>query len=254
MKNFTFKSAIFLIAFLLNLQLVWAQSPVQTLPAGVKNGVNYITNNSVTLVLTAPGKTNAYATGSFNSWGTTYMNRTPDGQNFWITLNGLTSGQEYIYQFVVDGIRIADPYTEKVLDPWNDKYIPAATYPNLIAWNDTIKGIAGTFQTAQTAYQWRTTNFTAPLKHKLVIYELLIRDFTAAHSYQSVIDSIQYLKKLGINAIELLPVNEFEGNSSWGYNPSFFFAADKYYGTKNKLKELIDVAHENGIAIIIDMV
>jgi hypothetical protein len=51
-----------------------------------------------------------------------------------------------------------------------------------------------------------------------------------------------------------MPVNEFEGNESWGYNPSFFFAPDKYYGHKDKLKELIDVAHQNGMAVIIDMV
>ena len=57
-----------------------------------------------------------------------------------------------------------------------------------------------------------------------MIYELLIRDFTAQHSYQSLIDSFQYFKNLGINAIELMPVNEFTGNESWGYNPTFYFA------------------------------
>ena len=60
-----------------------------------------------------------------------------------------------------------------------------------------------------------------------MVYELLIRDFTAEHSYQSLIDSLQYLKNIGINAIELMPVNEFDGNESWGYNTSFYFAHDK---------------------------
>ena len=87
-----------------------------------------------------------------------------------------------------------------------------------------------------------------------MVYELLIRDFTAEHSYQSLIDSLQYLKNIGINAIELMPVNEFDGNESWGYNPSFYFAPDKYYGTKNKLKEFIDKCHQNGIAVILDVV
>jgi 1,4-alpha-glucan branching enzyme len=54
-----------------------------------------------------------------------------------------------------------------------------------------------------------------------------------------------YLKNLGINAVELMPVNEFEGNESWGYNPSFYFAADKYYGPADDLKKFIDYAHSN---------
>jgi 1,4-alpha-glucan branching enzyme len=87
-----------------------------------------------------------------------------------------------------------------------------------------------------------------------MIYELLIRDFTAQHSYQSLIDSFQYFKNLGINAIELMPVNEFDGNESWGYNPDFYFAPDKYYGPKNKLKEFIDKCHQNGMAVILDVV
>jgi 1,4-alpha-glucan branching enzyme len=193
----------------------------QNVPNGAIDGINYIDNNTVVLVLTAPNKVSAYVTGTFNSWGQTNMNKTPDGKKFWVQLNGLTAGQEYIYQYVVDGIRIADPYTEKVLDPWNDPYISSSTYPGLISWTDTGKGIAGVFQTAQPEYNWQVQNFDAPDDHKLIVYELLIRDFTAEHSYKSVIDSIQYLKNLGINAIELLPVNEFEGNTSWGYNPSF---------------------------------
>ncbi|MGE5810962.1 MAG: alpha-amylase family glycosyl hydrolase, partial [Ignavibacteria bacterium] len=63
-----------------------------------------------------------------------------------------------------------------------------------------------------------------------------------------------YLKNLGINAIELMPVMEFEGNESWGYNPSFHLAADKYYGPKNDLKRFIDSCHSNRIAVILDMV
>ena len=87
-----------------------------------------------------------------------------------------------------------------------------------------------------------------------MIYELLIRDLRAEHSFSQLIDSLQYLKNTGINAIELMPVNEFDGNESWGYNPDFYFAPDKYYGTKNKLKEFIDKCHLNGIAVILDVV
>jgi len=83
---------------------------------------------------------------------------------------------------------------------------------------------------------------------------LLVRDFVAAQNWQTVKDSVAYLKKLGVNAIEVMPFNEFEGNNSWGYNPDFYFAPDKAYGTETALKEFIDECHLQGIAVIMDMV
>ncbi len=229
------------------------------LPAGAKEGINYAANNtSATLVLFAPNKTSVSLIGDFTNWATlcsNQMNRTPDGNFYWITVNGLTPGTEYAYQYLVDGsIKIADPYTEKVLDP-DDQFINATTYPNLKPYPAGLTtGIVSVLQTAAPVYNWQVTNFTKPDKKNLIIYELLIRDFTAQHSYQSLIDSMKYFRNLGINAIELMPVNEFDGNESWGYNPSFYFAPDKYYGTKNKLKEFIDTCHKNGIAVILDVV
>jgi hypothetical protein len=86
-----------------------------------------------------------------------------------------------------------------------------------------------------------------------VVYEVLVRDFEANRSYQNLIDRIDYFKNLKINAIELMPIMEFEGNESWGYNTSFHMALDKAYGTSAKLKEFIDLCHQNGIAIILDV-
>ncbi|HQW92901.1 MAG TPA: alpha-amylase family glycosyl hydrolase, partial [Ferruginibacter sp.] len=233
---------------------------VAALPSGAVEGINYNTNNTaVTLVLYAPGKNNVVVVGDFSNWTNQcvyQMNRTPDANYYWITLTGLTPGLEYGYQYLIDNsIRIADPYTQKVLDPGNDPFINATTYPNLKPYPTGLTtGLVGIFQTAEPQYSWQVNNFSKPDKKNLVVYELLIRDFTAEHSYQSLIDSLQYLKNIGINAIELMPVNEFDGNESWGYNPSFYFAPDKYYGTKNKLKEFIDKCHLNGIAVILDVV
>jgi glycosidase len=226
---------------------------------GLKDGINYIDENTVTLVLFAPGKEFVYLRSSYNDWQlstATQMKRTLDGERYWITLSGLQSGKEYIYQYNVDGnLIIADPYTEKILDPWNDQYINSSTYPDLIEYpEDKTDGIVSVFQTNQPDYNWEADSYVRPDKSNLIVYELLIRDFVADHNYQTLIDTFSYFKRLGINAIELLPVNEFEGNESWGYNPSFYFAPDKYYGTKNKLKEFIDLCHKNDIAVIIDMV
>jgi glycosidase len=231
---------------------------VAALPAGAHEGVTYLPGGtSVILALTAPNKQFVYAVGEFNNFQTTssgFMNKTPDGNIWWVQLNALTPGQEYAYQYLVDGaLRVADPYTEKVLDPNNDRFVPAATYPG-IRYPAGQTGIMSTFQTNQTAYQWQVNNFTRPAKTDLVIYELHLRDFLAAHDFQTLRDTLRYIQRLGVNCIELMPVNEFEGNDSWGYNPSFYFAPDKYYGTKENLKRLVDEAHRRGIAVVLDMV
>ncbi|WP_231403128.1 alpha-amylase family glycosyl hydrolase [Hymenobacter guriensis] len=237
---------------------------VAALPAGAKkDGVTYLNDGkSAILTLTAPGKTAVYVVGEFNNWqpGLQYQlkktSATDDvNTRWWVQIDGLTPGQEYAYQFQVDGLRVADPYTEKVLDPNNDQYITAATYPNLKAYpTGKTTGIVSVLQSNEPAYNWQVTNFERPSKLDMVVYELLIRDFVVKHDYKTVTDSLDYLKRLGINVLELMPVNEFEGNESWGYNPSFYFAPDKYYGTKNDLKKLVDEAHKRGIAVVLDMV
>lgn len=245
-------------------------APVNTilpLPAGVRQGINYWPGcDSVTLVLYAPNKINAVVVGDFpnSNWearGQYLMNKTPDGNYYWLTIHGLTGGTEYAFQYLVDNaIYIADPYSEKVLDPWNDQYIPTATFPGLKPYpaNANVSaaknGIVGVLQTCATPYNWQVTNFVKPEKQNLITYELLVRDFGAARNYQMLIDTISYFKRLGINAIELMPVNEFSGNESWGYNPTFYLALDKAYGTKDKFKEFIDLCHKNGIAVILDVV
>ncbi len=237
------------------------------LPSGVKDGINYFSGcDSVTLVLYAPNKQNAVLIGDFapGAWApqTQYqMNRTPDGNYYWLTINGLEAGKEYSFQYIVDNsIYIADPYCEKILDPWNDRFIPAATYPNLKAYptdpnvSAGKNGYIGILQTCAPQYQWQVNDFVKPDKRNLVIYELLVRDFGDARNYQMLIDTMSYFRRLGINAIELMPVNEFSGNESWGYNPTFYLALDKAYGTKDKFKEFVDTCHKNGIAVILDVV
>jgi len=235
----------------------------QVLPNGLKPGINYVNSSTVTLALFVPYKEFVYLVGDFNDWKVNNdyaMNMyQPDTDStlWWITLDNLTIGTEYAFQYLVDGeMRIADPYTDKILDPWNDNNIPSSTYPNLKSYpSNKTNNAVSVFQTGQSEYQWQNTDdFTRPKQKDLVIYELLIRDFVEEHDYSTVMVKLDYLENLGINAIELMPINEFEGNSSWGYNPSFYFAPDKYYGTKNDLKAFIDECHRHGIAVIQDIV
>lgn len=243
-----------------------------TIPAGLVEGINYNSGDptKATLVLDAPGKDFIYVAGSFNNWqpGTSYAmkkDNTAGSTKFWLELTGLVSGTNYTYQYwVVDEtpiagspvlVKTADPYSTLVLNKEDDPYIPAGNYPNLPAYPTGQDREVTVLQTGQTPYAWSTatTNFVKPEKDKLVVYEVLVRDFDANRSYQNLINRIDYFKNLKVNAIELMPVMEFDGNESWGYNTSFHMALDKAYGPAAKLKEFIDLCHQNGIAVILDV-
>jgi 1,4-alpha-glucan branching enzyme len=172
---------------------------LQDVPAGMVDGVNYHAGDtSVTLVLYAPKKTNVSVIGDFNNWTASLpyvMNLSKDTTRFWLKINGLTPSVEYAYQYVIDdNIKVADYNTEKVLDPNNDSYIPAATYPNLKAYpTGKTTGIVSVLQTAKPNYAWKDGGFVRPNKKNLIIYELLIRDFVQKQNFQTLKDSLNYL-------------------------------------------------------------
>ena len=247
--------------------LVDPGSNIGIMPITYQEGITYIDDNTAVLVLYASGKDFVYVAGSFNNWqpdATYAMKKDPTRNNkFWLELTGLTPGQVETYQYwVVDKtpianspslVKTADPYSTLVLSPYDDPYISATTYPNLPTYPAGQEREVTVLETGQTDYNWQVTNFNKPKKEDLVIYEVLVRDFDANRNYQDIIDRINYFKNLNINAIHLMPVMEFEGNESWGYNTSFHMALDKYYGTEDKFKELVDVCHQNGIAVILDI-
>lgn len=238
-----------------------AATVTQALPAGVKDGINYHADpTTATLVIYAPGKTRITVIGDLpgSNWNeqTQYqMKKTADGNYFWTTLTGLTPGTEYAFQYLVDGnLRIGEAYAEKILDPWNDQFISATTYPALKPYPTGLtSGIVSVLQTNAPTYNWQSTSYTRPDKRNLMVYELLLRDYLAAHDWKTLNDTLNYIKKLGINTIQLMPINEFEGNLSWGYNPDYYLAPDKYYGPKNELKAFIDSCHKRGIAVVMDI-
>ncbi|WP_299260913.1 alpha-amylase family glycosyl hydrolase [uncultured Aquimarina sp.] len=230
------------------------------LPMGMKDGLN-LDGTSATLVLYAPGKNFVHVKGNFNgndwSLDNTYLlNKDSAQDRFWITLDNLTNNTDILYQYVVDAsISVADPYSTLILSEFNDGFIDDTTFPNLPDYptgktNDAVSW----FKTGEAEYVWQTTNFQRPEVTDLVIYELLIRDFDALHSFDAMKARLDYLQDLGINAIELMPVSEFDGNNSWGYNPSFHMALDKYYGTPTAFKQFVDECHARGIAVILDVV
>ncbi|PCJ81488.1 MAG: 1,4-alpha-glucan-branching protein [Bacteroidetes bacterium] len=230
-------------------------------PYGTIDGINYLNDSTVILQVFAPYKEFLFAVGDFNDWQLTsnaLMNITPDHQRYWIELTNLTPEQAYRFQYHImpDNIRVADAYAEIQLDKWNDPWIPESTYPDMIPFPTefTSNTPVSVFVTGETEYVWTDETFERPEQENLVIYELLVRDFSEQRTYKMIEDSLDYLENLGITAIELMPVMEFNGNDSWGYNTTFYFAADKAYGTKEDLKSLVDACHERGIAVIMDIV
>nr|WP_321232275.1 alpha-amylase family glycosyl hydrolase [uncultured Psychroserpens sp.] len=239
----------------------------EALPSGVEDGINYGSDaTKATLVLNAPGKEFIQVAGSFNNYSPTnadVMKRDPSTGKYWLELTGLTSGQIETYQYWVFDtnpvtnspslVKTADPFSTLVLSPFDDPFIPSNTYPNLPAYPSGQEREVTVLQTGQSAYNWQVANFNAPKEEDLIVYEVLVRDFDANRNYQDLIDRIDYFKDLNVNAIQLMPVMEFEGNESWGYNTAYHLALDKYYGTENKFKEFIDLCHQNGIAVILDV-
>ena len=239
-----------------------------TRPAGISNGIYYGANGtSVTLCTYAASNTEpakrVFLIGDMTNWkldATHQMKR--DGNYFWITLTGLTPGKEYRFQYAVeraDGVRkqICDIYSEKVLHP-DDQYEPKKADPSLISYptQGADGGYVTVIQPGKADYPWSdaTLNFQRPDRANLIIYEVWVFDYTAKRTFQGVIDKLDYIQNLGVNAIELMPVSEFEGNQSWGYNPALYFAVDKTYGKPEDFKRLVDECHKRGIAVIMDMV
>ena len=235
-------------------------TPIPTeepLPSGLVDGINYHEDpTSASLVLRAPNKEHVFVIGDFNDWSldSDYLMK-KDGEVFWLEIDNLVDGKEYIFQYLVDGeIKIADPYAEKISSPFDDgEIISDGRYPNLIPYPSGSTSEAASFlQTNKADFQW--SDFARPANEDLIIYELLIRDFTEERTFNAVIEKLDYLEDLGVNALELMPVQEFEGNLSWGYNPAFMFSVDKYYGTEIDFKTLVNEAHKRGMAVILDIV
>ena len=228
--------------------------------ANFPDGIHYDSSGtSATLVLFAPGKQTVHVLGDFNGWEPRpefLMQKTPDDRRFHLRLDGLTPGEEVPFQYLVNGqIPVGDPYCEKILDRRFDPAIPASSYPNLPVFPEKAWGyVVSVLQPGKAAYPWQVTDFQRPDLVNLLIYELLVRDFTAAGNYPSLTQALPHLRQVGVNAVELLPVGEFSANDSWGYNPTFFFAPDKAYGPADELKRFVGECHRAGIAVILDVV
>lgn len=252
------------------LSLAWPTASLPgEYPGGVpRQGAVRNADGTVTFCLAAPGKQSVILVPAWDDYAISDDNvmRYHDYQGnryFWTTVSGLADDQYYPYYYLVDGtISVADPYARLVLDCYSDKWLDTSVWPDMPRYPyDRFDNIMlAVYRGDADDYKW-TEGFTIPDHSQLVVYEMLLRDFTgtvgaanANGTVRAAIDRIPYLKSLGVNAVELMPIMEFNGNNSWGYNPNFYFAPDKAYGSPDDYRDFIDECHRQGIAVILDIV
>lgn len=249
---------------------VLGKSTSGTYPGGIpKMGGVKNSDGSVTFCIAAPGKENIILVPSWADYKILPENvmqyQDYQGQRyFFTTVSGLRDDVYYPYYYIVDGrYKVADPYARLVLDNNNDKYLNQTN-----AWPDRPLYPYDRFDDTMLAVyrgdmdtDFEFSPFNIPDHHNLIIYEMLFRDFTgtegkanAEGTINKALAKLDYLKSLGVNAVELMPVMEFNGNESWGYNTNFYFAPDKVYGSPYDLKNFVEECHRRGIAIILDIV
>lgn len=248
------------------------------MPENLQHGINVIDNSTVTLVLydrDNQGKAHDFCNLLWdeNWWGDSSKPKMPlhydvESGCWWITLTDLDPDRQYKFQYQLGygknvTVTTFDPYTEIVYDRSNDQWISSSTYPNLSQeYGDTHygrdNGFVSAFKINRDEYDWQVEDYDIEDKNDLIIYELLVRDFTdnayGEGSIKAALGQLDYLKTLGVNAIELMPIQEFDGNDSWGYGNHAYFALDKAYGRREDYKAFIDACHQNGIAVILDVV
>lgn len=244
------------------------QSEQEPYPGGVpKMGAVKNADGTVTFCLAAPGKSSVMLVPSWDDYAYYERNQMKryDYQGnsyFWITVAGLADDQWYPYYYVVDGrYRVADPYAHLILDCYNDSYIDPSVWPDMPKYPvDKVTGVMlAVYRGDMDNYDFAA--FEIPDHKNLIIYEMLFRDFTGSNgvaegngTVRKAIEKIPYIKAMGFNAVELMPIMEFNGNNSWGYNTNFYMAPDKAYGSPTDYKDFIDECHRQGIAVILDIV
>lgn len=233
-------------------------------PTGLDDGITYYDDDptKVSFSLFAPGKEFVYVIGDHSNWQAqeTYLMKMDapraDSVHFWLTIDDFNPGETYRFQYLIDGeIRVADLFSELVLHPSLDQYISESVYPDMPQYpTGQTTEIVSVIEPGRDEYEWQTIGYERPDVDELLVYELLLRDFIEESSYEVLSDTLDYLERLGVNVIELMPVTEFDGNLSWGYNPVFHGALDKSYGNRRSFKRFIDEAHRRGMAVVLDVV
>lgn len=187
----------------------------------------------------APHAERVSVIGSFNDWdGARDAMQAEENGNWFADVAQAKMGDTYKFQLGTKQgeFKRIDPYAREVTGSTGD----AVVHDPNFAWGDDDFRIA----------PW----------NELVIYELHVGTFNdteagdAVAQFDSISARLGHLKKLGVNAIQIMPVGEFAGGRSWGYNPANIFSVELSYGGPLAFKQFVKRAHQQGIAVILDVV
>jgi 1,4-alpha-glucan branching enzyme len=195
-------------------------------------------DGGVAFRLWAPHADAVYVTGSFNNWSPDAHPMLKEAEGFWYAnIASAVIGHEYRYRLVIGDKQLMriDPYARQVTSSVGNSVVHD---PN---------------------YDWAGDEFQLPPVNELVIYEMHLGTFhpdedEKSDKFAEAIQKLDHLKHLGVNVIEVMPLAQFAGYSSWGYNPSCVFAAETNYGGPAGFKRFVKALHEAGFGVILDVV
>ncbi|MCA9152135.1 MAG: alpha amylase C-terminal domain-containing protein [Planctomycetales bacterium] len=186
----------------------------------------------------APNADKVAVVGSFNNWDETTHTLTSEMNGYWYGVAAEAKiGDEY--RFIIwngeQKLSRMDPYAREVTN----------SVGNSVVYNN--------------GFDWEGDDYKLPPFNELVIYELHVGSFNddpggTPGELRDVIDRFDHLKKLGVNVLQLMPLAEFAGDFSWGYNPAHIFAVESAYGGPNALKKFVKAAHRAGFGVVLDVV
>ena len=187
----------------------------------------------------APNADSVHVVGDFNTWNPTSDPLTLEGDTgYWYGfVDGAAAGHEYQFRITNGDLELfrIDPYAQQVT-------------------NSVGNGVI----IDHNSFDWQDDDFETPHHNNLVIYEMHAGTFKSPDggvgTLEDVLKGLAHLDRLGVNCIELMPVMEFAGDYSWGYNPAHIFAVESSYGGPDALKLLVREAHKRGISVVVDVV
>lgn len=197
-----------------------------------------VNEKGVSFRVWAPNATFVSVVGSFNDWNNQANPMKNEGQGYWYgEIAGAKVGDEYRF-FLKNGdfeVTRIDPYAGEVTNS------------------------VGNAVVCDRNFDWGGDHFQLPPINELAVYEMHVGTFGAGKSdrvgtFQAAAEKLDYLQRLGVNVIEIMPVAEFAGDRSWGYNPAHLFAVESNYGGARALKEFVKAAHQRGIGVLMDVV
>ncbi len=210
--------------------------------APVRSGMGAIPHEAgVAFRVWAPHAESVSVVGPFNNWdASTHPLARENDEGYWyVDVPGLRVGTEYRYALKTPAGALTkiDPYAREVT-------------------NSVGNGVVH-----DPKFDWGEEYLSTPSWNQWVIYELHVGTFNDPEpdtdkpaTFRDVVRRFDHLKKLGVNCLQVMPVAEFAGDRSWGYNPAHMFAVESAYGGPRAFKEFVREAHRNGFAVILDVV